>query len=327
MVRNLRAESDRMYALACICRTALCVDLFAKESVRRGQKPLPRTAIASLFEDTTIRDDLNSVTSKNLFREELVATLVEKPSTNGDASTENNSAKKLTISNHVQAISIVTNVDTVLKRMDEKCLKSYRVLDTKFYVKKLMEDMCECFLDILVVNICHPMSMAQQQMASKTCAAGEHMPPIIHCDLKSLNLPVDKKWTVKAFTQTHGSGQAILLEFIRNKEETYFIAADVLQNICSHQKGVERLRGWLLDSVNLNIINHLFKCDEEDEMGKCDEEDETGSLSTKPPDPRAYLEPLGVASFHAPTSIVRPKSLTGIYVLLVSNTKGAVGFR
>ncbi|KAM7509246.1 hypothetical protein LguiA_019699 [Lonicera macranthoides] len=77
MVRNLRAESDRMHALACICRTALCVDLFAKESVRRGQKPLPGTDIASLFEDVRIKDDLNSVTSKSLFREELVATLVE----------------------------------------------------------------------------------------------------------------------------------------------------------------------------------------------------------------------------------------------------------
>ncbi|KAI3748126.1 hypothetical protein L6452_11013 [Arctium lappa] len=77
MVRNLRAESDRMHALACICRTALCVDLFAKESVRRGQKPLPGTDIASLFEDARIRDDLNTVTSKSLFREELVATLVE----------------------------------------------------------------------------------------------------------------------------------------------------------------------------------------------------------------------------------------------------------
>nr|KAJ0222030.1 hypothetical protein LSAT_V11C200084550 [Lactuca sativa] len=77
MVRNLRAESDRMHALACICRTALCVDLFAKESVRRGQKPLSGTDIASLFEDTRIKDDLNTVTSKNLFREELVATLVE----------------------------------------------------------------------------------------------------------------------------------------------------------------------------------------------------------------------------------------------------------
>ncbi|CAK9168630.1 unnamed protein product [Ilex paraguariensis] len=77
MVRNLRAESDRMHALACICRTALCVDLFAKESVRRGQKPVPGTDIASLFEDARIKDDLNSVTSKGLFREELVATLVE----------------------------------------------------------------------------------------------------------------------------------------------------------------------------------------------------------------------------------------------------------
>lgn len=66
-----------MHALACICRTALCVDLFAKESVRRGQKPLPGTDIASLFEDLRIKDDLNSISSKSLFREELVASLVE----------------------------------------------------------------------------------------------------------------------------------------------------------------------------------------------------------------------------------------------------------
>ncbi|KAI9081623.1 hypothetical protein K1719_036509 [Acacia pycnantha] len=77
MVRNLRAESDRMHALACICRTALCVDLFAKESVRRGQKPLAGTDIASLFEDARVKDDLNSITSKSIFREELVASLVE----------------------------------------------------------------------------------------------------------------------------------------------------------------------------------------------------------------------------------------------------------
>lgn len=77
MVRNLRAESDRMHALACICRTALCVDLFAKESVRRGQKPLAGTDIASFFEDARIKDDLHTATSKSLFREELVASLVE----------------------------------------------------------------------------------------------------------------------------------------------------------------------------------------------------------------------------------------------------------
>jgi hypothetical protein len=53
------------------------VDLFAKESVRRGQKPLQNTNIASLFEDIKIREDLASINSESLFREELVACLVE----------------------------------------------------------------------------------------------------------------------------------------------------------------------------------------------------------------------------------------------------------
>eukprot|EP00249_Psilotum_nudum_P022975 c28708_g1_i1 orf=979-4446(+) len=77
MVRNLRLEADRMHALACICRTVLCVDLFAKESVRRGQKPLPGTDVASLFEDPKTKEDLHSVRSPGLFREELVSCLVE----------------------------------------------------------------------------------------------------------------------------------------------------------------------------------------------------------------------------------------------------------
>lgn len=66
-----------MHALACICRTALSVDLFAKESVRRGQKPPQNTNIAALFEDAKIREDLASINSESLFREELVACLVE----------------------------------------------------------------------------------------------------------------------------------------------------------------------------------------------------------------------------------------------------------
>ncbi|XP_024993000.1 abnormal spindle-like microcephaly-associated protein homolog [Cynara cardunculus var. scolymus] len=41
---------------------------------------------------------------------------------------------------------------------------------------------------------------------------------------------------------TRGSGETILWEFIRNKEDTYYIAADLLRNICSNKKGVERLR-------------------------------------------------------------------------------------
>lgn len=66
-----------MHALARVCRTALAVDLFAKESVRRGQKPMPGTDVSSLFEDAKTREELSEVSSGGLFREELVACLVE----------------------------------------------------------------------------------------------------------------------------------------------------------------------------------------------------------------------------------------------------------
>ncbi|KAI3678778.1 hypothetical protein L6452_38081 [Arctium lappa] len=41
----------------------------------------------------------------------------------------------------------VTDVDSLLKTMEDKCLKSYKVLDPNFSMKKLMKDMCECLLD------------------------------------------------------------------------------------------------------------------------------------------------------------------------------------
>ncbi|KAI3800297.1 hypothetical protein L1987_28384 [Smallanthus sonchifolius] len=46
----------------------------------------------------------------------------------------------------------------------------------------------------------------------------------------------------EALIDASGSGQTILWEFIRNKEDAYFIAADVLRNICSSKKGVKKLR-------------------------------------------------------------------------------------
>ncbi|KAI3772955.1 hypothetical protein L6452_04151 [Arctium lappa] len=42
----------------------------------------------------------------------------------------------------------VPSVDAVLKTMEDKCLNSYKVMDPNFSVKKLMNDMCECFLDL-----------------------------------------------------------------------------------------------------------------------------------------------------------------------------------
>ncbi|KAL8254481.1 hypothetical protein R6Q59_032702 [Mikania micrantha] len=38
--------------------------------------------------------------------------------------------------------------DSVLKMMEDKCLKSFKFLDTNFSMKNLMKDMCECFLNL-----------------------------------------------------------------------------------------------------------------------------------------------------------------------------------
>lgn len=40
------------------------------------------------------------------------------------------------------------SLDAVVKAVEDKCLKSYKVLDPNFSVKKLMKDMCECFLEL-----------------------------------------------------------------------------------------------------------------------------------------------------------------------------------
>ncbi|PSR89775.1 Inactive histone-lysine N-methyltransferase [Actinidia chinensis var. chinensis] len=38
--------------------------------------------------------------------------------------------------------------DALLKMVEDKCLKSYKILDPSFSVTKIMEDMCECFLEL-----------------------------------------------------------------------------------------------------------------------------------------------------------------------------------
>ncbi|GJZ28555.1 probable inactive histone-lysine N-methyltransferase SUVR2 [Tanacetum coccineum] len=179
-----------------------------KQVKNKGKQPLIPDAFIVL-KDEPLTDNLPRLKAHN-------PVIIPEPSTNGDTSTENNSAKELTISNHAQATSIgstakldiassssgeiklslscksdkekakflVTNVDTVLKRMDEKCLKSYKVLDPKFSVKKLMEDMCECFLDIQSDSSGEPPVGTDATLPTsplETCAArGEHMPPNVN---------------------------------------------------------------------------------------------------------------------------------------------------
>lgn len=40
------------------------------------------------------------------------------------------------------------NVDSILKRVEDKCLQSYKVLDPNFSLKNLMKEMCECSLNL-----------------------------------------------------------------------------------------------------------------------------------------------------------------------------------
>ncbi|XP_052211580.1 probable inactive histone-lysine N-methyltransferase SUVR2 isoform X3 [Diospyros lotus] len=42
----------------------------------------------------------------------------------------------------------VPSVDAVVKMVEDKCLRSYKLLDPSFSVMKLMKDMCECFLEL-----------------------------------------------------------------------------------------------------------------------------------------------------------------------------------
>lgn len=40
------------------------------------------------------------------------------------------------------------SLDTVLKKMEDKCLRSYKILDPNFSVMQLMRDMCQCFVEL-----------------------------------------------------------------------------------------------------------------------------------------------------------------------------------
>ncbi|GKB16450.1 abnormal spindle-like microcephaly-associated protein, partial [Tanacetum coccineum] len=118
-------------------------------------------------------------------------------------------------------------------------------------------DDCKRIINRLIAALAEPKNMKSVSGILHTCATldmatkhsqkcCEELEVLRHTVSTFRNLTRHPHLT-EALIETHGSGQAILLEFIRpvkiNKEETYFIVADILRNICSHKKGVERLRG------------------------------------------------------------------------------------
>ncbi|XP_065879035.1 uncharacterized protein [Euphorbia lathyris] len=64
----------------------------------------------------------------------------------------------------------------------------------------------------------------------------------------------------KVLIDCHGSIEIIFLEFLRNKEEGYFIASEILKMICSNQNGAESL--WKVPGLVkrlLNIVEELTR--------------------------------------------------------------------
>ncbi|XP_022036907.1 abnormal spindle-like microcephaly-associated protein homolog isoform X1 [Helianthus annuus] len=92
----------------------------------------------------------------------------------------------------------------------------------------------------------------------------------------------------EALIDTNGSCQIILWEFIRNKEDSYFVAADVLRKICSNKKGVERLRGLMA------LVKRLNNLVEDLKRKACNEKRNQRIPATKEPMDRRLKEAIQI---------------------------------
>ncbi|KAJ0787782.1 putative IQ motif, EF-hand binding, calponin domain, armadillo-like helical, CH domain superfamily [Helianthus annuus] len=92
----------------------------------------------------------------------------------------------------------------------------------------------------------------------------------------------------EALIDTNGSCQIILWEFIRNKEDSYFVAADVLRKICSNKKGVERLRGLMA------LVKRLNNLVEDLKRKACNEKRNQRTAATKEPMDRRLKEAIQI---------------------------------
>ncbi|MFS7934043.1 putative IQ motif, EF-hand binding, calponin domain, armadillo-like helical, CH domain superfamily [Helianthus anomalus] len=92
----------------------------------------------------------------------------------------------------------------------------------------------------------------------------------------------------EALIDTNGSCQIILWEFIRNKEDSYFVAADVLRKICSNKKGVERLRSLMA------LVKRLNNLVEDLKRKACNEKRNQRTATTKEPMDRRLKEAIQI---------------------------------
>lgn len=112
-------------------------------------EPLPDVPLSVVMPESLTNGDAShnhvEETSNGTNGHELMN--LPEESTKLDIATSSSGEIKISLTCKKTKLS-VTNVDTLLKTIESKCLKSYKVLDPNFSVKKLMKDMCDSFLDL-----------------------------------------------------------------------------------------------------------------------------------------------------------------------------------
>ncbi|KAJ0742413.1 putative [histone H3]-lysine(4) N-trimethyltransferase chromatin remodeling SET family [Helianthus annuus] len=76
-----------------------------------------------------------------------LATIPDESIVNLDVASSSSGEIKISVTCIKNPNLSVTNVDALLKKMEDKCLRSYKILDSNFSLKKLMNDICDSLLD------------------------------------------------------------------------------------------------------------------------------------------------------------------------------------
>ncbi|PSR89737.1 Inactive histone-lysine N-methyltransferase [Actinidia chinensis var. chinensis] len=115
-------------------------------SIREASGPEPLALQSEDGEDQS--DEVPGLSAERRTNRELANIVVESSSKLQIASSPSGEVKiSLTCNSTPGRTDFhMPRTDALLKMVEDKCLRSYKILDPSFSVTKIMEDMCECFL-------------------------------------------------------------------------------------------------------------------------------------------------------------------------------------
>ncbi|XP_024966862.1 probable inactive histone-lysine N-methyltransferase SUVR2 isoform X1 [Cynara cardunculus var. scolymus] len=126
-----------------------------------------------LTTESAENEDLNNCVQETLTSGRELINILDESNAKLDIASSSSGEIKLVLScnpAHGKPKLSVPNVDAVLKIMEDKCLNSYKVLDPNFSVKKLMNDMCECLLNLGSDSTNEPPNARPPTDSSEACA-------------------------------------------------------------------------------------------------------------------------------------------------------------